>query len=331
MRYLLTRLVQGIFILLVVSLITFFLPALYYDPRDLAVQVLQNPRLTQPEINAWLHLHGFDQPLIVQYWHWLLDALHGNFGIAYKESTFGHTVSVSTVLNGELWRSIYLVVPPTILSILIAIPIGLSQAVKRNKAYDHVMTTWIYVLYSTPAILVCTLLSFYIGVKLLGTGTVDSAARGIPPAQFPAYMFNHMKEFILPFVAILFLSIGAFTRYMRGSALDTLVQDYVRTARAKGASPRRVLFRHVMRPSLIPMITIIGLTVPIIIGGALIVEAIFNFPGMGLQTVSSVQTDDFTVVMAITIFTAVLTVFGNFLADIFTAVADPRVRLTAAR
>ena len=313
------------------SLITFFLPNLYYNDRDLAVQVLQNPRITPHDITVWLQQHGLNKPLLVQYWNWLLGALHGNFGIAWKESTPDREVTVNTVLGGELWRSIFLVVPPTILSILIAIPIGLSQAVKRNKAYDHVMTTWIYVLYSTPAILVCTLLSFYIGVKLLGSGTVDSAAQGIPPSQFPVYMINHMKEFILPFVAILFLSIGAFTRYMRGSALDTLVQDYVRTARAKGASPSRVLFRHVMRPSLIPMITIIGLTIPVIIGGALIVEAIFNFPGMGLQTVNSVESNDFTVVMAITIFTAVLTVAGNLIADVFTAVADPRVRLTAAR
>jgi peptide/nickel transport system permease protein len=105
----------------------------------------------------------------------------------------------------------------------------------------------------------------------------------------------------------------------------------VRTARAKGASPTRVLFRHVFRPSVIPLITILGLSIPIIIGGSLIVEEIFNFPGMGYQTVLSVQSGDFTVVMAITIFTAFLVVIGNLAADIFTAIADPRVRLTAAR
>jgi peptide/nickel transport system permease protein len=332
MRYVLTRMVQGIFILFCVSLITFFLPTLYFNPRTLAVGVLQNPRITQAEITMWVHAHGLDKPLLVQYWNWLWGAMHGNFGIAYKESHFGQTVTVNTVLSGALWRSVFLVVPPTVASILIAIPIGLTQAVRRNKLYDHAMTTWIFLLYSTPAVLVCTLLAYYFGIKLhIGQATVDPTVQGVSPSQFPMYMINHFSEFLLPFLAIIALSIGGLTRYMRGSALDTLVQDYVRTARAKGASPTRVLFRHVFRPSVIPLVTIIGLTIPFIIGGALIVEAVFNFPGMGLQTVKSTETGDFTVVMAITIFTAVLTVIGNLLADVFTSVADPRVRLSAAR
>jgi peptide/nickel transport system permease protein len=333
MRYVLVRMVQGIFILIGVSMITFFLPWLYFSPQELALQVLQGGKsITQADLQSWIHGQGLDQPLIVQYWHWLLHAVQGNFGVAYKESHYPHMVSVNTVLSGELWRSVYLVVPPTIISILVAIPIGLTQAVKRNKPYDHAMTTGIYVLYSTPAVLVCILMAYYLGIKLhIGQATVDPTARGIPPSAFPAYMINHFSEFLLPFLAIICLSIGGLTRYMRGSALDTLVQDYVRTARAKGASPTRVLFRHVFRPSVIPLITILGLSIPIIIGGSLIVEEIFNFPGMGYQTVLSVQSGDFTVVMAITIFTAFLVVIGNLAADIFTAIADPRVRLTAAR
>ncbi|HEV3213167.1 MAG TPA: ABC transporter permease [Acidimicrobiales bacterium] len=333
MRYILTRVVQGIFILLGVSIITFFLPWLYFNPRELALQVLQGgPRINQAEITAWVHQHGLDRNLLVQYWSWLTHAIHGDFGIAYKESHYPHDVSVNTVLSGRLWRSVYLVVPPTIASILIAIPIGLTQAIRRNKLYDHAMTTGVFVLYSTPAVLVCILMAYYFGAVLhIGKSSVNPLAQGIPPSQFPSYMITHFSDFLLPMAAILFLSIGGLTRYMRGSALDTLVQDYIRTARAKGASPTRVLFRHVFRPSVIPLITIVGLTIPVIIGGALIVEFIFNFPGMGIQTVSSVQSGDFTVVMAITIFTAVLTVVGNLLADVFTAVADPRVRLTAAR
>jgi peptide/nickel transport system permease protein len=333
MRYILTRLWQGIFILLGVSIITFWLPSLYFNPRTLALEVLQGGhRTTQAELTLWVHQHGLDQNLFVQYWHWLTNAVQGNFGIAYKESHYAQNVSVNTVLSGSLWRSVFLVVPPTIASILIAIPIGLTQAVRRNKLYDHGMTTVIFLLYSTPAVLVCILLSYYFGIVLhIGTPTIDPLAQGVSPSTFPAYMITHFREFLLPMAAIIFLSIGGLTRYMRGSALDTLVQDYVRTARAKGASPMRVLFRHVFRPSVIPLITIIGLTIPVIIGGALIVEFIFNFPGMGLLTVNSVTNGDFTVVMAITIFTAALTVVGNLLADVFTAVADPRVRLTAAR
>ena len=137
--------------------------------------------------------------------------------------------------------------------------------------------------------------------------------------------------FLLPFAAIVFLSIGGLSRYMRGSALDTLVQDYVRTARAKGASNRRVLFRHVLRPSAIPLLTILGLSLPGIFSGALIIESIFNFPGMGILSVKSVQVGDFTTVMMITLLLSVFTVLGNLLADVFLVFADPRIRLQGKR
>jgi peptide/nickel transport system permease protein len=332
MRYILKRLFQGIFILLGVSMITFFLPSLYFKPITLAIGVLGTRHVTHQDYVTWIHQQGLDKPILLQYWNWLVAALHGNFGISYKLSTRFHTVTVSEVLSGDVWRSVWLVLIPTVASIIVAIPIGLTQAFRRNKPYDHIMTTSVYVLYSTPAVLVCILLAYYFAIVLgIGTPTVDSLAQNVSPADFPSYMLHHFNQFILPFFAIFCLSIGGLTRYMRGSALDTLVQDYVRTAKAKGSGTTRVLFRHVLRPSVIPLITIIGLTIPGIIGGALIVEDIFNYPGMGLLTVNSVETGDFTVVMAITLFTAVLVVIGNLMADVFTAVSDPRVRLGAER
>lgn len=332
MRYVLRRFIQGIFILLGVSIITFFLPNLYYPPISLAVAVLGHQHVTHQDYIIWLHQNGLDKPIIVRYWNWLLQAIQGNFGIAYKESSRFHIVSVASVVGNNMFRSIVLVTIPTIVSVLIAIPIGLSQALRRNKLYDHVMTTGVFVLYSTPAVLVCTLLAYYAAIVLhIGTPTVIDTAVEITPSTLPSFIIHNFSSFILPFVAIIFLSVGGLTRYMRGSALDTLVQDYVRTARAKGAGPGRVLFRHVFRPSVIPLVTILGLSLPGIIGGALIVEFIFSYPGMGLLTVSAVENNDFAVVMAITMITAFLTVVGNLLADIFVAVADPRIRLDAAR
>jgi peptide/nickel transport system permease protein len=332
MRYIGARLVQGIFVLFGVSIITFWLPTLYFSPSDIAVSVLGFNHIPKAEYHHWIVTHGLNRPLIEQYWTWLWGALHGNFGVAYKESTLSHTVTVGTVLGAEMWRSVFLVVPPTIVATLVAIPIGLTQAVRRNKLYDHGMTTFVYVLYSTPAVLVCTLMAYYFAIKLhFGQPFVPSDAANVTAKNFPSYIVHNFSDFVLPYLAIVFLTIGGLTRFMRGSALDTLVQDYVRTAKAKGAGPTRVLFRHIMRPSIIPMITLVGLTIPAIIGGALIVEAVFNFPGMGLQTVKSTETGDFMVVMAITIFTAALVVVGNLLADVGTAIADPRVRLGAAR
>lgn len=336
MRYLLARFVQGIFTVFGVSFVTFGLAYINQNPTALAIRELGTRDTTTFELRQWIQQHGFNEPFWVQYWHWLEKAIHFNFGISYANSFKDHIVSASTILGGNLWRSIWLTFVPTIFSILIAIPIGLSQAIKRNKIYDHTMTTAVYVLYSTPAFLICILLAYYVGDELKGvwphlTPSIDQVAKQIPPHQFPVWMLEHFNEFVLPFVAIICLSVGGLTRFMRGSALDTLVQDHVRTARAKGGSPMRVLFRHVLRPSIIPLITIIGLTIPTIIGGALIVENVFNYPGMGVLAVAEVVNGDFTVVMAITIFTAILTVVGNYVADICVAIADPRVRLGAAR
>jgi len=332
MRYIAVRLFQCVFILLGVSIITFFLPNLYESPISIAIKVLGHKNVPPHEYYVWMQQNNLTGPIIERYWHWLLGVLHGNFGTAYDESTATQTVSVSTVIGGNVWRSIWLVTIPTILSVLIAIPIGLTQAVRRNKMYDHVMTTFVYVLYSTPALLISILLIYYGSIVLnIGTVGVSPDALSVPPAQFPSWMIHHWQQFLWPFVALICLSVGGFTRYMRGSALDTLVQDYVRTAKAKGASPSRVLFRHVLRPSVVPLITILGLTIPAIIGGALIIEYIFNYPGMGVLTVNAVTNGDFNVVLAITLLTAVLTVVGNLLADIFVAVSDPRVRLGAAK
>jgi peptide/nickel transport system permease protein len=336
MRYVLVRCVQGVFIMLGVSIITFFMPALYFTPLELGVAHFQGSRhIDKAEIIAWVNQQGLNKPLLIQFGHWLWDALHFNFGVAYVPplgaATF-QNISVKTVLGTDPWRSVWLVVPPTIVSILIAIPIGLTQAVRRNKLYDHTMTTIVFLFYSTPAVLVCTLLAFYFGVELhWAAPLVSSNVSNVTATGFPSYVVHNFSQFVLPYIAIILLSFGGLTRYMRGSALDTLVQDYVRTAKAKGASPNRVLFRHVLRPSVIPLITIIGLSVPIIIAGALIVEVVFNFPGMGALTVQAVESHDFTVVMAITLITAFLTVLGNLLADVFTAVADPRVRLGESR
>jgi peptide/nickel transport system permease protein len=335
MRYIVVRIIQGIFIIFGVSLITFFLPYVKFSAIDLALKHFgNNGRVTHAELLVWIHQVGLDKPLVIQYFHWLWNALHFNWGIAYVTSsgTAPQNLTVTEVLGSTIWRSIWLVVPPTIVSILIAIPIGLTQAVRRNKIYDHVMTTVVFLLYSTPAVLVCTLMGFYFAIEWhIGQATVTQQALGVNGGQFGTFILQNWTYFVLPYTAIIILSVGGLTRYMRGSALDTLVQDYVRTARAKGASPTRVLFRHVLRPSIIPFITIVGLSVPIIIGGALIVEFVFNFPGMGLLTVQQTIDIDVPVVMAITAFTAVLTVLGNLLADVFTAVADPRVRLGAVR
>jgi len=277
-----------------------------------------------------VQVHGLNRPIWDQYISWLWGVFHGNFGISLAKGTSG--VPVSTMIGGNVWRSIFLTLPPTIISICLAIPLGLTQAIKRNKTWDYSTTSFIFILYSTPAALLSILMIRYLAIQFnIGQVGIDSFAQEVSAANFPMYMIHNSSMFLLPFAAIVFLSIGGLSRYMRGSALDTLVQDYVRTARAKGASNRRVLFRHVLRPSAIPLLTILGLSLPGIFSGALIIESIFNFPGMGILSVKSVQVGDFTTVMMITLLLSVFTVLGNLLADVFLVFADPRIRLQGKR
>ena len=327
MRYLISRLLQGVLILLGVSLVTFMIPYIFSSPSESALAVL-GQRATQAAIKAFMHKYGLDRPLLVQYWDWLRHALQGNMGISFIDTERVHqTITVNQVVGANVWRSIWLTFIPTVFSALIAIPIGLSQAVRRNKTYDHVVTTLVYVVYSTPAVIICLLLVYYVAISLhIGTVNISPLAQEVTASQFPMWALQHANQFLLPFTAIIVLSIGGLTRFMRGSALDTLIQDHVRTARAKGASPTRVLFRHVLRPSVIPLVTIFGLSIPGIIGGALIIENIFNYPGMGVLAVKSVTIGDYPIVMALTFYGAILTIVGNYIADVLVAVVDPRAR-----
>ena len=276
MRYILRRLFQGLLICFGVSIITFLLPQIYYRPISLAIAA-NSIRTPHYILEKWIQTHGLNRPIWDQYVSWLWGVFHGDFGISLAKGTNG--IPVSTVIGGNVWRSVFLTLPPTIISVCLAIPLGLTQAIKRNKSWDYATTSFIFILYSTPAALLSILMIRYLAIQFnIGQVGIDSFAQQVSAANFPMYMINNFSMFLLPFAAIVFLSIGGLSRYMRGSALDTLVQDYVRTARAKGAINRRVLFRHVLRPSAIPLLTILGLSLPGIFSGALIIEDIFNFP-----------------------------------------------------
>jgi peptide/nickel transport system permease protein len=323
------RFAHGILILFGVSIITFVLPHLSINAKGLAINAL-GTRQTPAVYNQWIAQHHLNESIPVQYYHWLVGVLHGNFGESFLRGNAG--APVTEVIGPSMWHSFFFVFPPTIAAVMLAIPLGLIQAIRRNGAFDYATTTLVFVLYSTPAFLLCIIMTKYLYYGLnIGNYQVPQNAAEVSAVAFPAYMIQNFSSFVLPMLALLVLTIGGLSRFMRGSALDTLVQDYVRTARAKGASPSRVLFRHVLRPSTIPVITILGLSLPAILSGALIIEVAFNFPGMGLLTVNSVQGDDFPTVLAITLILCVATVFGNFLADIFMVVADPRIRLEGRR
>src|SRR5579884_2785501 len=312
--YILRRLMVAVIVTIGIAFITFAM--LHYISPSPAYDVL-GAKAQPVAVAAWNKAHGFDKPWIVQFWNYLVNLLHLNFGYSYKLSQ-----SVSALFKENAGRSAYLTGAALVLSLIIAIPLGILQAVKRNSIGDYTATTLNFVLYSMP--------SFFLGLILIQFLALDL---GIFPPTVSTNItttwgaFTHPLQLTLPIVTLAAINVASFSRYMRSSALDNLAQDYIRLARAKGLSERAVLFRHLLRNACLPMITLIGLSIPTLLAGNLLIEVLFNYQGLGLLFYSALGSQDYNILLAYTILGGFLTVVGNLFADIAITVADPRVRL----
>jgi peptide/nickel transport system permease protein len=271
-------------------------------------------------VTSWNKTHGFDRPFIVQYLSWLWQTLHGNLGYSYKLNE-----SVGAVLGQRAPISAYLSGLGLVISILIAFPLGIYQAVRRNTLGDNVVTTAAFVAYAFPVFLVGLLLIqiFALGLGIFPVGAPASVSQNsslIGAIEDPRAM-------VLPVATLVAFSVASYSRYMRSSALDTLAQDYIKAARAKGLPERLVLWRHLVRNACLPMVTLIGLSIPLLLAGNLITENVFNYPGLGVMFITALNDQDYPVLLAYTMVGGVLTVIGNFVADIALTAADPRIRL----
>jgi peptide/nickel transport system permease protein len=311
--YILRRLAQSIVVVLVVTIIVFIL--LHQLPGGAARAIL-GPRATPLQIAQFNEANGYNRPIIIQYFTTLGQWLTGNFGFSVKLNQ-----SVSSLLVQRLPKTIVLSLLSLLLTVIIAVPLGIYQAVHRNKTFDYIATGLSFIFYAAP--------TFFIGLIMI---EIFSQNLGWFPPEAPQAngvvpIFQDFNAMVLPIVTLALLSIAGFSRYMRSSVLDNVDQDYVRTAKAKGASSTRVLYHHVLRNAMIPIITLLGLSLPALFAGALVTESIFNFPGMGLLFWSAAQASDYPVELGVVIITAFATVIGNLLADISLAVLDPRVKL----
>ncbi len=295
-----------------VTVITFLM--LHLLPGSLARQVL-GLRATPQAIAAFNRANDLNGSFPAQYWSFLLKLLHGNLGYSFAESR-----SVDSIIANDLPRDLVLGVPTLVFSLLIAIPLGIWQAVRRNKIVDYVGTSLSFVLYSMPAYAVALLLIQFLSISF---HLLPSEA---PQASSVGGMLADPKALILPVASFTFVSFAYFSRYMRSAAIDTLAQDYIRTARAKGLPERLVLMRHLLRNSLISVVTLVGLSIPYIITGGLIIEQVFNFDGIGLAYFNAAQQSDFELMLGVTVLVGVVTVLGNLMADIGYALLDKRVR-----
>ena len=313
LAYTVRRSGQGLLVLAGVTLITFLLEHLL--PGSIARSVL-GVHANPATISAFNKANDLDRPLVVQYAHFVNQLLHGNLGYSYTQNR-----SVDSMLASEAPRDLVLVGLSLVLAIAIAVPIGVAQAMRRNRLVDHVGTGVAFTLYSMPPYVPALLAIDLFSIRL---HWLPSEAPQSPTA---VGMLEHPAGLVLPVLTLTLVTYALFSRYMRSAVIDTLAQPFMHTARCKGLPGRVVVIRHVLRNSLIPVVTLTGLSIPGILTAGLITEEVFNFPGVGLEYFNAATTNDFPTMLGITVVIGVVTVLGNFLADIGYAILDPRVRL----
>lgn len=310
--FLIRRILQALLVIFLVTVFTLFLVHLFPGGP---IRSLLGPRATPEQVAHYNQLYGFDQPFYVQYIKWLGQLVHGNLGFSTKLNQ-----SVTSLLAQDLPKTLILVSLGLVVSLLFGIPLGLYQAVKRYTVGDYVLTGVSFLGYATP--------TFFVGLLLIEWFAINTHLFPpfAPQGTTVAEILSQPRALVLPVAAYSFVLYALWSRYMRSSVMDNLVQDYVRTARAKGASERRVLWGHIFRNSLISIVTLLGLSLPTLVAGAIFIEVVFNYPGMGLAFYNAALNVDYQVLLGFTLVATLATVVGNILADVGYAVLDPRVR-----
>jgi len=310
--YIIRRIGQSILVVLGVIFIMFILQSLLPDPARAILGV----RASAKAIRQFTIANGFNQPIWVQFWKYLVRIVwHHNLGFSFKLNE-----SVNAILAQDAPKTFLLVGVSFAIAIIIAVPIGVFQAVRRNRVSDHVVTGVSFVLYSMPTFFFGEILIFLLAVQF-----------HLFPAEAPqgatvGQILSQPAGLVLPMLNLILINYAAYSRFQRSSAIEALAQDYIRTAKAKGLSNRIVLYRHMLRNALIPIATLVGLTLPAVFTAGLITEVLFNYPGMGSAYITALTTSDYPVALGITLVVAVATVVGNLFADVAYAALDPRVR-----
>jgi peptide/nickel transport system permease protein len=313
------RLLQMIPLLLGVSFLTFAIVNLV--PGN-PVQSLQfNPRTRPEDIERIRHNLGLDRPWYQRYFVWLSDVVRGDLGLSLTNST-----PVRDRLLGVLPNTLLLTGVSLGLALAVAVPLGVFSAVKRNSVFDHVTTILATAFSAIPSFWLALLLIILFAVKFREWGLPALPVNGTRDLRGESGVLDRIEHLILPALALALVQIAGWTRFIRSAMLESIRQDYVRTAEAKGLPRRAVIYAHAFRNALIPLVTLVGLAVPELFGGAYLIEQIFAWNGAGRLTYQAAQSSDYTLIMGATLMFAILTMLGNLAADVVYAVADPRIR-----
>jgi peptide/nickel transport system permease protein len=312
--YTIRRILQAIVVTYIVITVTFVL--LHLLPGG-PVRVMLGARASPAMVAHFNRVYGYDQPWIVQYVKYGWQLLRGDLGYSVKLN-----VTVGSQIALDLPKTVVLIGLGLVVSLLLGVPLGIYQAVRRGTVADHLLTGVSFVGYAMP--------EYFLGLLLIDW---FAASLHVFPASAPqgtsvGQVLSQPRALVLPVLTYAFLSYAGWSRYMRSSVMENLIQDYVRTARAKGAAERRVLWGHVFRNSLLTVVTLLGLALPGLVGGSVIVEQVFNYAGMGQLFAVAASNYDFQMLLGITLVGTVATIAGNLLADITYALLDPRVRIS---
>jgi len=309
--YIARRLLASIPTLVLISVVVFGILAL--APGDPLGQFAANPDVP-PEVRMNIrHQLGLDQPIPVRYVKWATAFIHGDWGYS-----FSSRVPVDRLILQRLPTDLWVVGSSYLVAVALAIPIGVLSAVKQYSIFDQVATTFAFIGFSLPTFFTGLLFIIVFSVRLRWLPFIYNVQVTDP--------LGMVKQAVMPVGVLALFNSASLMRYVRSSMLDHVGQDYVRTARAKGVVQRKVVVRHVLRNSLIPVVTLLALGLPAVFVGAVITEQIFRVPGIGSLLIASIQNSDTPVVMAITFVYAILVVLFNIVADVLYGFLDPRIR-----
>jgi peptide/nickel transport system permease protein len=313
-HYLFSRLIQSLVLLALVSVIAF--AVLHLAPGGPLSQFAIVPGMTQEQLAHISHEMGLDRSLPVQYWEWISRLLTGDWGHSYRDNQ-----PVLAVIVGRLPATFELMLTAIVIAVLLGVSIGILGAVRRGSLFDTLATVGAMVALSIPTFWFGLVVIYLFSLKL---GWLPAGSRStVGNESFGDYL-HHL---IAPAIVLALVEVAIWSRYMRGAMLDVISQDFIRTARAKGLTEWTVMLRHAFRNALLPMIELGGLELPTLLGGALVTETVFTWPGMGRLFLDSLGHRDYPVVMGILMVSAVPVLLGSLMADLLSAAADPRIRL----
>lgn len=318
-RYLARRLLQAVPLIIVISILSFMLMA--KSPGGLLAPYTHGHRFTAAQLAALKHNLGIDQAWYVQYWRWLGRAAHGDFGYSFTVNE-----PVVKVIAERIPATLELIFASVLIAALAALPLGVIAARRKYGVFDTTVTIGSFVGYSMPVFIIGYLLMFVFSIKFLdwfgwGFPSGGQTSVGLEPS-----LLDYLGHLALPAATLAVSMAAGWSRFVRSSVLEQMRADFVRTARAKGLSERAVMVRHVLRTSLIPVVTEMAIEVPLLFGGTIVTERVWSWPGIGQLMIKSLERRDLPVAQGLLVLIAVLVILGNLIADVCYAVLDPRIR-----